>query len=171
MKNTFRLLCLLLTAMPAIAGPPEPELIQKLTTAITNLCPNATIEVDRFKFAAKYDTMVYTIHTQSKTGEFFPGTVQHEGPAFRGFVLDVSLIEGEYGGAADAPQTLQGPYFATFFNAPPADSGKQHYQVYFSYGAKLDPKLKAAILEAIPKTRFQQAGPAYPPQGVGSADP
>jgi RHS repeat-associated protein len=49
-------------------------------------------------------------------------------------MLTVVLHDGKYEGAAMVPQTLQGPYYPTFLDAVPMDSGKKHYQVHFSYG-------------------------------------
>jgi hypothetical protein len=157
MKKATITICMSLMASAVLADPPETNLIQKLTSVITNLCPEAEITVDEHAFSAKHDTMVYTIHSRSKTGEVYPTTHQQEGPAFRGFMLRVSLNDGEYGGAACVPQTLHGPYYPTFIDAPSISDGKKHYQVHFSYGGRLDPELKKAILETIPRTRFQQS--------------
>ncbi|MBC8467845.1 MAG: hypothetical protein H8D56_00120 [Planctomycetes bacterium] len=171
MKKSIIVICVFMMASAAQADPPETNLIQKLTSVITNLCPKAEIKVDKHAFSAKHDTMVYTIHSRSKTGEVSPRTYQKEGPGFRGFMLRISLNDGKYGGAACVPQTIQGPYFPTFLDAPSTDGGKKHYQVHFSYGGRLDPKLKKAILEAIPRTRFQQTDGAVTQESAPSAAP
>ena len=67
----------------------------------------------------------------------------------------MAIEKGLYQGAALVPQELQGPYFPTFLNAPPTENGQNHYQIHFAYGSRLDPKLKAALLEALPgRTAF-----------------
>ena len=156
MKNSTIALCAFLMGSVVQAAPPEPSLIQKLTSVITNLCPKAEIKVDDYAFSAKYDTMVYTIHSRSRSGEVYPKTFQEESPGFRGFMLRVSLHDGEYVGAARVPQTLQGPHFPTFIDALSTDQGKKYYQVHFSYCGRPDRELKKAILEAIPRTRATQ---------------
>ena len=98
---------------------------------------------------------MFTLHSKSKTGEVYPETYQQEGPNFKGFILRVEVLDGKYEGAAVMPQTLQGPYFPTFIDAPSVEKDKQHYEVRFSYGSRLDPDLKKAIFEVIPKTRSQ----------------
>lgn len=158
MMKSIIAICAFLWTSAIQAGSPDAELIEKLTGVITNLCPDAVIEVDEHRFSAKHDTMVYTIHSRSKTGEVYQQTYEQEGPGFRGFILTVALNDGKYEGAAMVPQTLQGPYFPTFIDAPSTGDGERHYQVHFSYGPRLDPELKKAILKAIPRTKFQQDG-------------
>jgi len=157
MKHIVIMVGLLLLPAPLLAEPPEAEVVRTLTSAISNLCPKAHIETDRLIFSAKFSTMVYTMHSRLKTGEVSTQTYQQEGPGFEGFTLGVSLEDGKYAGAADVPQTVQGPYFPTFLDAPATDGGKKHYLVQFSYGPRLNPAIKKAILDAIPKTRFQQS--------------
>jgi len=157
MKHIVILVGLLLLPAHLLAEPPEAEVVRTLTSVITNLCPKAHIETDRLIFSAKFSTMVYTMHSSLKTGEVSKQTYQQEGPGFEGFTLGVSLEDGKYAGAADVPQTVQGPYFPTFLDAPATDGGKKHYLVQFSYGTRLNPALKKAIFEAIPKSRLQQS--------------
>ena len=120
-----------------------------MTEAIRKHCPDATIETTKEGFVAKSGTMKFTVHARSKSGEIFPKTHEEEGPNFKGFVLHVSLHDGKYMGAAVAPQTIQGPYYPTEFSAPAA--GDKHYLVHFSYGSRLDPDLKKAIQDVLPK--------------------
>jgi hypothetical protein len=164
MRKSIITICAFLMVSSVQAEPPSTNLIRKLTSVITILCPEAEITVDKYAFSAKHDTMLYTIHSRSKTGEVYPQTSEREGPAFRGFMLRVSLNDGKYGGAACVPQTLHGPYYPTLIDAPSTDGGKKHYQVHFSYGGRLDSQLKKAILETIPRTRFQQHPAPYPEQ-------
>ena len=140
----------------AVGAPPSDDMVKALSETIGKKCPEAKIEITKDAFIAKHGTMTFTLHSRAKTGEISPQTYQQEGPSFKGFILRVALEDGQYGGAAMVPQTLQEPYFAIFLDAPVTDDGKKHYQVHFSYGSRLDPELKKAILEAIPRTRFQQ---------------
>lgn len=149
------LLAVWVTAGVAQASPPPDALVRSLTAKIRQHCPEAQIEVTEQAFIAKSGTMMFTVHNRSKTGEIFPTTHQEEGPNFKGFLLQVSLQDGPYQGAAVIPQTLQGPYFATLIDGPPTERGDQHYWVGFSYGSRLDPDLKQAILDAIPRTNFE----------------
>jgi hypothetical protein len=159
MKRILFLTTLLVLALAqgSVAAPPPEDMVRKLTEAIRKHCPDANIEVTPEGFTAKYGTIVYTLHSRSKTGEVYPQTYSAEGPNFKGFLLNVSLRDGKYEGAAVIPQTLQGPYFPTFLDAVPTEDGKRYYQVHFSYGSRLDPALKKAILEAIPRTTFRQS--------------
>ncbi len=156
------LLCTLLLTVAAQlswAGPPPDELVQKLKTVIQKHSPEAQFEVTEQGFTAKEGTMIFTVHNRSKTGEVFPTTRQEEGPNYKGFYLHVSLQPGKYEGAAVVPQTLAGPYFSTFIDGVSTDKGDHHYWVHFAYGGRLDPVLKQAILETVPRHRF---GPAVP---------
>jgi hypothetical protein len=148
------IMMVLFIAGGSMAAPPPDDMIKKLTQTIKKLCPESTIEVTKDAFTAKHGTIVYTLHSRSKTGEVYPQTYQQEGPNFKGFMLNVSLQEGQYGGAAAVPQILQGPYFPTFLDAVPVEEGKKHYMVHFSYGSRLDPELMKAIYNVIPKTKL-----------------
>jgi hypothetical protein len=142
-------LCLVLVYQCLAEPPPEP-LVKKLTDIIRSHCADAEIGVTNDVFRAKYGTMMFTLHTRQKTGEVSTNTYREEGPNFKGFLLTVTLEKGGYQGAAVVPQELHGPYFPTFLNAPRAEDGQHHYLIHFAYGSRLDPKLKAAILEALP---------------------
>jgi hypothetical protein len=135
------------------AEPPPDEMVKKLTETIRKHCPEAKIEVTKDEFVAKTGTMMFTIHGRSKTGEIDAKKYQQEGPNFKGFILRVGLHDGKYEGAAVVPQTLEGPYFPTFLDAPSTEKGKKHYEVRFSFGSRLDPHLKKAIFEVIPKVK------------------
>lgn len=148
-------LVLLITAVDACAELPPTEMVQKLTSVIREKCPDAEFVATKDGFTAKSMTMMFTIHRRSKTGEIFSQTDQHEGPTYKGFILQVSAHPGQYMGAAATPQTLQGPYFPTYIDAVPLNPGDGHYYVRFSYGSRLDADLKKAIWEAIPRTKFQ----------------
>jgi hypothetical protein len=146
------------TAQTLFAGPPPDEVVQKLTEAIRKHCPQAEIEATKMGFEAKFGTMMFTLHSRSKTGEVNAKTYQQEGPNFKGFMLSVELRDGKYEGAMTMPQTLEGPYFPTFVDAPAVEKNK-HYLIHFSYGCRLDPDLKKAIFDVIPAIRAEPAAP------------
>ena len=159
--NTLMLmaLALLATAPRGVTEPLPDDLVKRLGAAVRQHCPEAQIEVTETAFTAKYGTMMFTVHARNKTGEVQATTYQEEGPNFRGFLLSVSREEGAYRGAAVTPQTLQGPYFPTYVDAPPTEDSKGHYWIRFSYGSRLDPRLKEALLAALPATKLQKTTP------------
>ena len=141
-RTILATLAFLASVITTHAEPPPDEMVQKLTKTIRKHCSDAKIDVTKNEFVAKYGTMIFTIHGRSKTGEINAKTYQQEGPNFKGFILRVALLDGKYSGAASVPQTLEGPYFPTFVDAPSAENGKKHYEVRFSFGGRLDPELK-----------------------------
>ena len=152
----FPILVLVATVLTCKSELPPDKLVQKLTAVIREACPDAMIQVTNNLFTAKYGTMLFTLHGHKMTGEMLPQTRQEEGPNFKGFVLTVRTESGRYEGQSWIPQELHGPYFKTFIDGPPTDDGKDHYWITFSYGSRLDPKLKQAILNALPKARLKQ---------------
>ena len=156
--KTLLLIATLLSSFltPCWGEPPPDELVKKLTAVIREHCPDAAIETTNGVFVAKHGTMMFTLHGGSKTGEFSPKTHEREGPNFKGFRLTVTVEKGRYGGAAVVPQELQGPYFPTYISAPGTEDGENHYWIMFSYGSRLDPKLKQAIFAALPGQEFNQ---------------
>lgn len=153
MKQAILTAILFLTTLSNVIGAPlSADLVEALSGAIRKRCPDAKIGVSEQAFVASYGTMMFALHGRSKTGEIFPQTYEEEGPNFKGFILRIVLHDGKYQGAATVPQTLQGPYFRTFIDALATDDGKKYYEVRFSFGNGLDPQLKEAIFEALPKT-------------------
>src|SRR5262245_12863856 len=153
-KSIFAIVAVVAGASHVCAGPPPAEMVKKLTDTIRKHCPDATIDVTKEEFVAKFGTMMFTVHSRSKTGEVFPQTHQQEGPNYKGFMLRVALQDGKYSGAAVAPQTLQGPYYPTYIDAAPVEKTDKHYMVHFAFGSRLDPDLKKAIFDVIPQTQF-----------------
>lgn len=139
------------------AGDPTDDVIRVLAETLRRQCPEAKIDVTDNGMVAKQGTMMFTLHGRYMTGEIRSQTHQEEGPNFKGFLLKISLHEGDYDGQAVVPQTLHGPYFPIFIDAPMTADGKRHYWVSFSYGSRLDEELKKAILGAIPRTKFESA--------------
>lgn len=162
---------MLLVMTPTIDAAPPPEMLTKsLMNVIRKHCPEAVITVTDRAFIAKSGTMKFTVHGRSKTGEISVRTHEEEGPNFKGFLLFISQESGPYQGAAAVPQTLKGPYFPTDLDAVPTDDGTGYYWVNFSYGSRLDPELKQALLEAIPRTRIPPTAPAREPGTLPPSD-
>ena len=130
----------------------EDALFEKLTEVIAKQCPEVEIDTNQNVFLAKHDTMMYMLHHDTKTGEVSEQARQEEGPRSRGFMLRIGRRDGTYKGQASIPQTIKGPYYPTFIDAPATASGKNHYIIHFSFGRGLDPKLKQAIFEALPRS-------------------
>lgn len=133
--------------------PPSKELIQKLTDNIKQHCPDAKIEITERAFTAKHGTMIFTVHGHSMDGAIQRKTHEEEGPNHKGFLLEISLEDGQYAGQASVPQTLREPYWQRFIDAPSTEDGKKYHRINFSYGRNLDPKLKQAIFDTIPKVK------------------
>jgi hypothetical protein len=151
---TFAVLMFAATASVGRSEPPPDELVNRLTAVIREECPDAEFEVAGNTFTAKHETMMFTLHNKSMTGAISPRTHQKEGPNYKGFLLKVTLEQGRRVNQAVTPQTLRGPYFPTYIDDPPTPDGKNQYWVAFSYGSRLDKKLKTAVEEAISRTNF-----------------
>jgi hypothetical protein len=150
-RTLLACIAILVSVNQSHAAPPPENLVKAMTEAIKKHCPDATVETTENAFVAKSGTMTYTVHDRSKTGEVSTTTHRQEGPNFKGFIVRVSLNEGKYAGAAVTPQTIRGPYFPTFVDAPA--TGDDHYHVSFSFGESIDPALKKATLEVLPKSK------------------
>jgi hypothetical protein len=147
-------------ALKCFADPPPAELVGKLTAVVREHCPDAQIALTNGLFTAKSGTMIFKLHPRQMTGEILTNTFQEEGPNYKGFVLTVGVENGAYQGQAVVPQELHGPYYPTFLAAPPTEDGTNHYWITFSYGSRLDPKLKQAVLDVLPKGIFWPDGTA-----------
>lgn len=157
MRLILSVALLVATGAASSKDAPPDELVKKLTGVIREYCPDASILVTNGLFRATYGTMMFTLHGRQKDGEILTETHQQEGPNFKGFLLGVSVEKGPYGGQAVVPQELHGPYFASFIDGPATEDGKNHYWIVFSYGSRLDPRLKQAIFAALPRRKFQQS--------------
>jgi len=142
------------------------SLFDELSTIIRDHFPDAEVEVTGGKFTAKRGTRMFTMHRGFKTGEVSSQVYQEEGPKPGGFLLEATLQAGLYRGASDGAQTLEGPYFKTFIAAPSTTEGQQHHIVRFSFGSKLDPKFRDAIIDLVRETAgSEKIEPAESPAG------
>ena len=154
------ILALAVATLPCKAERPPDALVNKLTAVIREHCPNATVEVTEEAFRAKYQTMLFTVHDIQMTGNILPKPRQVEGPNYEGFLLDIRMQKGPYNGQLVVPQVIHEPYWSTFFDGPSSEDGQNCYWINFSYGGGLDPKLKQAIMDALPKKRFPPPAPS-----------
>lgn len=141
--------------MLTAAGTPaeQLELNKKVTKIVLEHFPKAAVVVDHGNLVAKQGTMIFTVHRRSKTGKVGEKTDQVEGPNYQGFILSISVQDGQYHGAAVVPQTLQRPYWKTYIDRPATKDGKSHFVINFSYGARLNREFISALLEALPNSR------------------
>lgn len=133
------------------AGELPKELVDKVTAIVRKHYPEAKINLTNQIFQASHGTMVFTVHGHEMTGEVQRTPHQEEGPNLKGFLLRISVAEGRYQGQAGVPQTLPGPYYPTYIDAPPMDGGKSHYRISFSYGSRVDDGFKKAVFESLPQ--------------------
>jgi hypothetical protein len=133
----------------------------RLTVLVRNADTNAVITRDKTSFKAEFDTMVYTVHGGSKTGDFTPNTHQETGPKSRGFVITVSVLPLNPI-AAESGQTMQQPYWLEYFWAGHGDE-KEYIHFLFKFGRQVDEKFRSKIIKAVTET-------AQPPSPGGTAD-
>jgi hypothetical protein len=147
---------LLLAGAGCVSTAPGPrEFVPRLTEAVRAHCPEATIESTRDWLDARYHTRTYLLHQRLKVGEEKAATREEEGPEADGFRLQVTLRKGPSPGAEDLAQTRQGEYYPTYFDARSIRDGQKHYEIRFSFGPRVDPALKQAILDVIESTEFR----------------
>ena len=125
---------------------------QSLTPLIQQHFPDAEIKRTETSYTAKHGTMEFTVHGSSKTGEISAQAGKEEGPNYKGFILEISLCEGPYAGAAVVPQHLKRPYWTTFIDAPAVSGQSKHLWIRFSYGGRLSSVFQKAIFATLPKS-------------------
>jgi hypothetical protein len=116
----------------------------KLQSVIRSSDPGASVAIENGVYVYRHHTQTFKVHTLDKTGLISEDAHDEEGPNVDGILLNISLQEGPYEGAADLPQELKKPYWTTFLNAYPTD-GDKHLLLNLSYGSRADKKLIEAI--------------------------
>jgi hypothetical protein len=129
---------------------------QRLTAIIQNAGTNAVIAQDATSFEAKRDSMIYTVHGGSKTGNFTEHTHQETGPRVLGFVLNVSVLPLNPI-AAESGTTMQQPYWIEYFWAGHGDE-KEYIHFVFKFGRQVDDGFKNKVIKAV--TEAAQHPPA-----------
>jgi len=137
-----------------LAGPAgQTQVADRIRMLVRKHFPDAVVAQDNGEFTAKHGTMVFTIHRHTMTGEVLKETDEVEGPNYKGFMISISVRDGEYNGQAAVPQTMNERYWLTFIDGPPTEDGKGHYVISFSYGSRLNRDFMKAVFEALPKAR------------------
>lgn len=129
------------TALSTIA-----EVRDALQPLVGTHYPEAKVEVSEHEYAARFDTLRFTIHGRSKTGRISEQAYETEGPNSQGFVLRVSLRQGPHRGAAVVPQTLHEPYWRTFINAIRVEGEDAHLWVSFAYGQRVNQDFRDRLI-------------------------
>lgn len=133
------------------------EMFQSITNQLATLVQkadtNAVITQTETSFEATFDTMVYTVHGGSKTGNFSSQTHQETGPRVRGFVINVSVLPLNPI-ATESGQTMQRPYWKEYFWTGHGDK-KEYIHFIFKFGNRVDSEFKSKIINAVTKTAQQ----------------
>lgn len=150
---------LVAVAAPVWAGDPTPtdDPMAKLIPAVRGVVeahfPEASVEVrDDGVMIARHDTMTFTVHPIMRDGKILPRTEQIEGPTHLGFLLTISVADGQYNGPAVVPQILRYPYWQTFIDRPPTPDGDGHYGINFSFGSRLNRDFVSDLHAVLPDT-------------------
>ena len=85
---------------------------------------------DSFHF--EYDTRVFLVHEQLKTGEW-QDAFEVRGPKPGGILCDITLQKGPYPGAAVVPQAFDKRYFTLLVMAPESPERDAHLYVRLLY--------------------------------------
>ena len=155
------LLVVVLLSLSGVAPSPQDEPIKKLTEVIQKYCPEAKIETKDDRWIAKHGTMIFTMHSRSMTGEISADTYKTEGPNYKGFMVTAWLEDADSPRQVALPQTFNELYFNTYGAIFPAATPKKICRVNFSYGSRLDPEFKKALMDVLapppPATRPDDA--------------
>ena len=128
-----------------------------LRKVIMKYYPNAVISLSVGKdrktvkpnFAAKANSMQFTLHAIDRAGIISPNTHQIEGPKHDGFMLNVIYREGSYGGPLGTPATHREPYWNTFVNEIYNKKADSHLWVIYSYGSRVPHAFHKEVLAAL----------------------
>ena len=113
-------------------------------------CPEAQLQLEEGVLIGRYQTQEFMVHNIDKTGHIAEEAHAEEGPNYQGFLLRLTIAEGPYEGAAVLPQVLTEPYWQTYINAFPLESGKYHIFISLSFGMRTE----AHIIETLERVVF-----------------
>jgi hypothetical protein len=126
---------------------------KRLVPLVQNAHTNAVIKQTETSIEITFDTMVYTVHGGSKTGNFSPTTHEEIGPRVQGFVISVSLAPVNPI-AAESGQTMQRPYWQEYFWAGHQDR-KEYIHFIFKFGRGVVEQFRGNIIRAVAETPQQ----------------
>jgi hypothetical protein len=125
-----------------------------LTTVVQKADTSAVIARSATSFTVRVDTMVYTVHGESKApGDFSPKTYQETGPRVRGFVIDMSVLPIAPI-AYPSGETRQRPYWREYSWHGHGD-GEEYIHFVFKFGRPVGQKLEEEIIRAVAGTAAQ----------------
>jgi hypothetical protein len=129
---------------------PEFENMQSDLQAILNQYESEyEVILDNNDLTIKYNTDNFMIHSRDKTGYISPNAIEKEGPNYNGFLIKLSVQDGQYSGVAMIPQTLKKPYWKTFINAYPLSNNTQYIWCSFSYGVRTNKELIEEVVDSL----------------------
>lgn len=100
----------------------------------------ASVEQSAWTVTLSYKTRKFMVHSSDKLGRHSEKAHETIGPRYDGLIVQVTMQDGQYFGAAMIPQNLWQPYWTTFVNAYPVNKGNRHLHVNISYGSRADHK-------------------------------
>lgn len=156
MKRIIVIAVSLLVSTQGYAGEAREKfqvIAKQLASLVQEADTNAVVAKTETTFEAGLDTMVYTVHGGSKTGNFSPNTHKETGPRVRGFVISVSVLPLNPI-AAESGQTMQQPYWQEYFWAGHGDE-KEYIHFIFKFGKRVDEHFKKKVIEVVTGTAQQ----------------
>ncbi len=110
---------------------------------------NVEIKMNDRRWVAGWNYQYFTVHRRRPTGEYLPETDELLGPNFTGFLINVSIVDGAYQGAARIPQTLNDTYWDAWINRPAVPDCNAHYVFNVLYGDQTDPAFIKAVIDEL----------------------
>ncbi len=147
------ILAVLISAMFALQASakdsPLSQVAENLSKIAEDMEPAASVLHDGRTVSLSFNTRTFMVHSSDKLGRRSKEAHQTVGPRYDGLIVQVTMQDGRYFGAAVIPQNLRRPYWTTFVNAYPIAKGKQHLHVNISYGNRTDHQLIKQIKELL----------------------
>jgi hypothetical protein len=98
-------------------------------------------------FKATFDTMIYTVHSQQKNGEYSHKTRKEEGPRKNGFIIQISVLP-IIPICAVGNQTLQRPYWKEYFWHGHRNTEK-YIHFIFKFGKGVSEEFRKGIINIV----------------------
>lgn len=157
------LITLLFAVQPCVAEEAQAKfaaVVEGISLLVRDAQPGAGIARSPQAFTASYDTIEFTIHSESKTGEYLPKVHQEVGPRRQGFVIQISL-QPVNSAAAVAGQIHRRPYWQEYLWHGHGDE-RQQVHFLFKFGAGIDSDFKDRVIKTVTNISLGHA-PALAP--------
>lgn len=139
MKRITLIIAMLAVAAPVLADDNPLSLVaERLSKVAEEMKPVASVAQNGRCVTLSHRTRTYMVYSIDKLGRHSEKAHEDVGPMYDGLIVQVTVQDGRYAGAAVIPQDLQEPYWKAFVNAYPILKGKQHLHVNISYGSRTD---------------------------------